>query len=223
MKKICVIEDDVGISASLKLYLESSHFEVVVHYSWAGASEFILREKPSLVILDINLPEKDGIIVCQEVRMFSQIPIIMLTARNSEVDRVTGLDSWADDYIAKPFSPRELLARITSILRRYTDETLSENGKLQYKSITLDQEKTRVFQSDTEIALTKNEYDILVKIWEAQGKLVTRDTLMKEVIWYENYMYDRTIDTHIKNLRKKLGEKDMIITLRGKWYRLNVS
>lgn len=222
MKKICVIEDDIGISTSLKLYLENCDFEIVVHYSGAGANDFIIQEKPSLVILDINLPEKDGITVCQEVREHSQVPIIMLTARNTEVDRVTWLDSWADDYIAKPFSPRELLARITSILRRSSDETLDTSDILRYKNITADIKKMQVFLGDNPLTLTKNEFDILIKIWSAQGELVTRDTLMKEVIGYENYMYDRTIDTHIKNLRKKLEDKDMILTLRWKWYRLNI-
>ncbi len=223
MKKICIIEDDVGISTSLKLYLENSDFQVVAYHTGLWAYEFIVQEKPHLVILDINLPEKDGIEVCREIRETSQVPVIMLTARNSEIDRITGLDSWADDYIAKPFSPRELLARISSILRRSSEEPiqLSEHI-LQYRNILLDTEKMLVFVSDIPTALTKNEYDILEKIWRAQGKLVSRDTLMKEVIGYDNYMYDRTIDTHIKNLRKKLDQKDMILTLRGKWYRLNI-
>jgi DNA-binding response OmpR family regulator len=222
MKKICVIEDDRWISASLKLYLESSGFEVLVYFSGESASEFIKEQKPNLVILDINLPEKDGIMVCQEVREYSQVPIIMLTARNWEIDRVTWLDSWADDYIAKPFSPRELLARISSILRRVEDIPWETHSDISFWDIHLDQEKAQVFRWSKEILFTKNEYDILEKIWLAGWKLVTRDTLMKEVIGYENYMYDRTIDTHIKNIRKKLDVKDMILTLRGKWYRLNV-
>lgn len=118
MKKICIIEDDLGISTSLKLYLENSDFIVLTHSTGAGASDLVLTESPDLVILDINLPEKDGMEVCSEVRESSQVPIIMLTARSSEIDKITGLESGADDYIAKPFSPRELLARINSILRR---------------------------------------------------------------------------------------------------------
>ena len=221
MKKICIIEDDLGISASLKLYLENSDFQVVTHSSGGWASELILSEKPDLVILDINLPEKDGIEVCAEVRKESGVPIVMLTARGWEMDRITGLETGADDYIAKPFSPRELLARINSILRRSQDHDITENIHIDYENIHIDLEKMEVSIDGNIIALTKNEYDILEKICKEDGKLVSRETLMTEVIGYDNYMYDRTIDTHIKNLRKKLNNKEMILTIRGKWYRLN--
>lgn len=221
MKKICIIEDDLGISASLKLYLENSDFFVLAHDSGAGASQLILEQKPDLVILDINLPEKDGIEVCSEVRLTSQVPIIMLTARWGEMDRITGLESWADDYIAKPFSPRELLARINSILRRSGEGEPTNTHVIDYQNISIDLEKMEVTKDSIAVSFTKNEYDILEKIVKEDGKLVSRETLMTEVIGYDNYMYDRTIDTHIKNLRKKLDNKDMILTIRGKWYRLN--
>jgi len=226
MKKICIIEDDQGILNSLKLYLENSDFWVVTFESWDGASEFIGKENPNLVILDINLPVIDGIEVCKQVRIKSDVPIIMLTARGWEWDRIDGLESGADDYIAKPFSPRELLARINSILRRSNEkkqEELSESPHiLKFNDIEIDTQKNEVRVLGEVISLTKNEYDILVKIVSAQWNMISRDVLMKEVIWYENYMYDRTIDTHIKNLRKKLGSKDTIVTIRGKWYRLNI-
>ncbi len=224
MKKICIIEDDQGILTSLKLYLENSDFWVVTYESWDWASDFVKQENPDLVILDINLPNIDGIEVCKEVRKDSNVPIIMLTARGWEWDRITWLDSGADDYIAKPFSPRELLARIQSILRRSSEKPTEENKShiLTFDNIEIDNQKNEVKISGEIISLTKNEYDILEKIVWANGNMVTRETLMKEVIWYENYMYDRTIDTHIKNLRKKLDSKDVIVTIRGKWYRLNV-
>lgn len=168
MKKICVIEDDLGISTSLKLYLENSDFEVALYHSGAGAVEFILSEKPALIILDVNLPEQSGVEVCQKLRMTSQIPIIMLTARNSENDRVSGLEAGADDYISKPFSPRELLARIATILRRSSDELPQNTQILNYENVKIDREKMQVFVDESEIALTKNEYDILEKIWGAQ-------------------------------------------------------
>lgn len=221
MKKIFIIEDDHGISASLKLYLENSDFDVICHDSWDKASELILKETPDLAILDINLPVKNGIEVCKEVRQESQVPIIMLTARSGEMDKITGLESWADDYIAKPFSPRELLARINSILRRSQDNEEEWNHVLTYQNIKLDREKMEVYVWESLVSLTKNEYDLLERIWKENWKLVSRETLMTEVIWYDNYVYDRTIDTHIKNLRKKLQNKDMILTIRGKWYRLN--
>ena len=222
MKKICIVEDDRGISASLKLYLENSDFLVSLYERGAWASDFIEKNNPDLVILDINLPEKDGMEVCKEVRENSAVPIIMLTARDSEIDKVNGLDIGADDYIAKPFSPRELLARINSIMRRSVDWTSVTNHILEYEDVFLDTQKMEVIVAENVVQLTKNEYDILEKIWRENGKLVSRETLMTEVIGYDNYMYDRTIDTHIKNLRKKLGNKDMILTIRWKWYRLNI-
>ncbi len=222
MNKICIIEDDIGIAASLKLYLENSDFEVVTHNTWDGAAEFISAQNADLVILDINLPVFDGIEVCKQVRIDSQIPIIMLTARWWELDRVTWLESWADDYIAKPFSPRELLARIQSILRRSAgSKEDTPSNVISYKNIKIFRDKTEL-QVDWEIvSVTKNEYDIMEKIFLEDGKLVSRERLMKEVIWYDNYVYDRTIDTHIKNLRKKLWWWEVILTVRWKWYRLN--
>ncbi len=222
MRKICIIEDDLGISSSLKLYLENSDFNVITYNTGEDADKYIIKELPDLVILDINLPGKDGIEVCSEVRKTSSVPIIMLTARGWEMDRVTGLESGADDYIAKPFSPRELLARINSILRRsVSDDMQATSNKIVQGNITIDTEKMELFVNEESVAITKNEYDILEKIFLENGKLVLRETLMKEVIWYDNYVYDRTIDTHIKNLRRKLWDKDIILTIRGKWYRLN--
>ena len=222
MKKILIIEDDIGISESLKLYLENSDFEVDVYRTGEGASEKVKELSPDLVILDINLPKKDGIEVCSEIRIFSSLPVVMLTAKSGEGDKIVGFEAGADDYIAKPFSPRELLARIQSILRRSQKAENPVLGNiLKFRDIEIETEKNIVRVDEKEIALTKNEYDILLKVLEYDGKLVSRDTLMKEVIGYDNYIYDRTIDTHVKNLRKKLGENEVILTVRGKWYRLN--
>jgi two-component system alkaline phosphatase synthesis response regulator PhoP len=174
-----------------------------------------VQEDPSLVILDINLPGKNGIEICEDLRKTSQIPVIMLTARGGEMDKISGLESGADDYIAKPFSPRELLARVQTILRRM-GESSETNTLMRYENISLDQDRAEVFLEKNPVTLTKNEYDLLLTIWLAGGKLVTREYLMKEVMGYDNYVYDRTIDTHIKNLRKKLQNQDMILTVRGK-------
>ena len=220
MKRLLIIEDDVWISHSLKLYLENSNLIVDLHHEWWKAVKIIKDNNYDLVILDINLPVKDGIQICKEVREFSQIPIIMLTARSSELDRINWLEIWADDYIAKPFSPRELLARINSIIRRLSDEK-EDNNFLTVWNIKINTDKKIVSVNNIDITLTKNEYDILKKIIEEDWKLVLRETLMTEVIWYEKYVYDRTIDTHIKNLRKKIGIKDLILTVRWEWYRLN--
>lgn len=227
MKKILIIEDDKWISASLKLYLENSDFEVSLHYDWYDAIEVINNTKPDLIILDLNLPWKNGIDITKEYRLIWNTPIIMLTARSSELDRINGLEIWADDYVAKPFSPRELLARINTIIRRIPElkeDKIAEQNKdiLKCCDIEIDLNKKIVKKQNKVISLTWNEYDILKKLFEENWKVVSRDFIMKEIIGYDNYLYDRTIDTHIKNLRKKLDIKDFIITIRWEWYRINI-
>ena len=221
MKTILIIEDDKWISKSLKLYLKNSWFHVENHEEWINATNKIKRLSPDLVIMDINLPWKDWIQITKELREFSQIPIIMLTARTREIDKITGIEIWADDYVEKPFSPRELLARINSIIRRSQWDNKQNKKILVFDFIEIDTEKLKVRANNEEINLTKNEYDILKRLVEEDWKLLTRETIMKEVIWYEKYIYDRTIDTHIKNLRRKLWNKNIIITVRWEWYRLN--
>ncbi len=227
MKKILIIEDDKWISASLKLYLENSDFEVFLHDEWLNAIEVINNTNPDLIILDLNLPWKNGIDITREYRLNWNTPIIMLTARSSELDRINGLEIWADDYIAKPFSPRELLARINTIIRRIPEIKI-ENKEIENKNvlkcfdIEIDVNKKIVKRQNKIISLTSNEYDILKKLFEENWKVVSREYIMKEIIWYDNYLYDRTIDTHVKNLRKKLDTKDLILTIRWEWYRINI-
>lgn len=218
MEKILIIEDDIWIANSLKLYLENSDFIALTYNSWEGALEKILEYKPNLVILDINLPVKNGIEIISELRKISDIPVIILTARWSENDKISGLENGADDYIAKPFSPRELLTRIKTILRRSHQ---NEDKSFVFQNLKLDLQKKSLEIDGKNIALTKNEYDLLERLLKENWKVISRETLMKEVMWYDNYMYDRTLDTHIKNLRKKLPNENMILTIRWEWYRLN--
>jgi DNA-binding response OmpR family regulator len=223
MNKILIIEDDLWISASLKLYLENSNFVVELYNEWLNAISMIKKIKPDLVILDINLPGKDWIEITKELRLTSTLPVIMLTARSSEFDRVNWLENWADDYIAKPFSPRELLARINTIVRRLSINIESVNPdilSIQWVDINI---VNRIVTVDWhKITLTSNEHDILKKLFQEKWRIVSRETIMKEIIWYDKYIYDRTIDTHIKNLRKKVWKIDFILTIRWEWYRLNI-
>jgi len=226
MQKILIIEDDIWISNSLKLYLENSNYQIELCDNWIKAIWKIKDVIPDLIILDINLPGKDWMQICRELRDFSSIPVVMLTARDSEYDRISWLEIWADDYIAKPFSPRELLARIHTILKRTSkssdkDEQNSENI-IKYENIIIDILKKIVKIDNEEIALTKNEYELFEKIAIDDWKVLSREKLMTDVLWYDNYVYDRTLDTHIKNLRKKIDIwKDVILTVRWEWYRLN--
>lgn len=219
MKKILIIEDDKWISASLKLYLENSNYNIELHHDWIDAVEKFKRVNPDLIILDINLPWKDWIEITDEIRKTSQVPIVMLTARWSEVDRIKWLEIWADDYIAKPFSPRELLARLNTIIRRVKDNW--NDNSISFEWIVINSDKKIVEIDWVNIWLTWNEFEILKKIFEANWWIVTRETIMTEIIWYDNYLYDRTIDTHIKNIRKKIWKKDIILTVRWEWYRIN--
>ena len=224
MKKILIVEDDIWISQSLKLYLENSDFSVSVHDEWGLAVNKFKQINPDLTILDINLPNKNWIDICKEIRTIWNKPIIMLTARTWELDKIECLEIWADDYIAKPFSPRELLARIKNSLKRTSKEEEEKPKKwnfITFENIKIDLLKMKIFINEEEIQITKNEFDIAKKIFEYNWKLVSREVLMTEVIGYDKYIYDRTIDTHIKNLRKKLGKKEIILTVRGEGYRLN--
>ena len=223
MNKLLIVEDDKGISNSLKLYLENSDLEIDLYHTGKWAVKKIVEGDYSAIILDVNLPVMDWIEICKNVREQSEIPIIMLTARTSEMDKIKWLEIWADDYIEKPFSPRELLARINVVLRRNfnkKEEEVDENI-IKIENIEINKNKKIVKSDKIEINLTKNEYDILVKICEENWNIVSRETLMRDVIWYEKYVYDRTLDTHIKNIRKKIGNKGLILTVRWEGYRLN--
>jgi len=221
MNKILIVEDDKWISASLKLYLENSNYKVKLYEEWLNAINEFRKVKPDLIIMDINLPWKDWIEITKEIRKESPVPIIMLTARWSEIDRINGLEIWADDYIAKPFSPRELLARINTILRRISDSDNPKKKTVSFEWIIINEDKKIVEVDWVNIWVTWNEYEILKKIIEADWWIVTRETIMTEIIWYDKYIYDRTIDTHIKNIRKKIWKKDIILTVRWEWYRIN--
>lgn len=219
MEKIYIVEDNFWILKSLELYLKNSWYEVYIEDSWLNAVENILKIKPNLVVLDINLPWKNWIEICKWIREKENMPIIMLTARNTENDKLEAFSSWADDYMAKPFSPKELLARIKSILRRIEIKEEKWNF-IRVDNIEMNLDKMKVYISGQEEFFTKNEFDILKKIIEASWKIVYRQELM-DIIWYSEYLFDRTIDTHIKNIRKKIKNKDVILTVRGEWYRLN--
>lgn len=221
MKKILIIEDDVWISSSLKLYLENSNFVVELYYEGLWAIDKINETNPDLIILDLNLPWKNGDEIIKEFRETKDTPIILLTARSTEMDKIHGFELGADDYIAKPFSPRELLARISTILKRVPNQEKAGQNIINYQDIKLDIENKKVSKAWKDVILTTNEYEILKKLLEEKWKIVPREVIMKEIIGYDNYLYDRTIDTHIKNLRKKLDAKDLIVTIRWEGYKIS--
>jgi len=212
---ILLIDDDQWIVDSLVLYLESE-FDVHVCMRGDEVVKMFTELAPQVVILDINLPGKDGLTVLQELREISQVPILMLSARDDQDNISASFEYQADDYIGKPFSPREVIMRIKAILRRGTTQAIPKG--LVYKDLRFIESELRVIRGSKSIVLTKSEFQILTYIINHAGKIVSREDLMKEIMGYSNFLYDRTIDTHIKNIRHKVGD-DVLITVRGIGYK----
>lgn len=212
MDKVLLIDDDAGIVESLSLYLTESEFEVHKCLDGDKALPLFHDIKPDIVILDINLPGKDGIQIVRDIREFSETPILMLSARDDQKAIIECLELGADDYVSKPFSPREIIMRLKAILRRGGVKA-SQDGSTNYKDIRLVEDELCVYRDGVSHDLTKSEFYLLRRIIEGEGSVVKREELMHEIMGYSNYVYDRTIDTHVKNIRKKIGE-DVIQTVR---------
>lgn len=226
-QKILVVEDDAKIVRTLRLYLEKGGFTAVPVYDGKDAMPAFRRERPDLVLLDLNLPGLDGLEVCRSLRRESTVPIIMLTARVDETDRLIGLELGADDYIVKPFSPREVVARIRAVLRRVEGE-LSIHEHMRAGYIELDLSTHQAWVGGAPVELTRSEFEILAALVGNPGRVLSRSQLLKSTqgVAYEGY--ERNIDQHIKNLRSKfrhLGDEytQLIETVYGVGYRLNPS
>ncbi len=220
---ILVVEDDTKMVNLLRLYLEREGYTVVATYDGRSALEAAERTRPSLVILDLMLPHVDGIEVCKQLRASSEVPILMLTARVDEVDRLLGLSLGADDYVPKPFSPREVVARVKAILRRASRQEppkVMSHGELQ-----MDVERHRVTVNGAEVHVTPIEFKLLQAFLESPERAFTREQLLNRVYaFHEVDVVDRTIDVHIGKLREKLGDDPasprFIATVRGVGYKL---
>jgi len=223
MHTILIVEDDAGIVRPLSLYAEKEGYRVEVCHDGIRALDVFREIKPDLVILDINLPGKSGIEVCEDIRRESEVPIIVLSARDSEKDKLALFELGADDYVAKPFSARELLARIAAVIKRTESRKKPRPSKmLTIGDIEIDTKAFVVRKGAEEIRLTKTEFSILEYCAKNMQNVIKRESIMKDVMGYDNYIYDRTIDTHMKNIRKKLGEGIDIETVRGVGYRIHV-
>lgn len=218
MTRILLVEDDPGIVHSLSLYLTQSSIDMSIAQNGEEAVKLFRENRDyfDLIILDLNLPKKDGFSVCEEVRETSNIPIIILSARDGEDDKVRALELGADDYISKPFSPRELVARIGAILKRLGKQTSEEHSgsEVSFGELILNPQEYLLKNNGAPVKVTKTEFLILAFLIEHHEHIVERETLMKEIIGYDHYLYDRTIDTHMKNLRKKIGDTVNIETIR---------
>jgi two-component system, OmpR family, response regulator len=219
---ILLVEDEENIASLVELYLKNDGYTVEHVADGVSALAAAERMKPSLVILDVMLPGMDGLEVCRRLRATSKIPIIMLTARDGEVDRVLGLELGADDYVTKPFSPRELVARVKAVLRRAEpDEAPAvDDERLSLGPVRIDVARRDVLVGEQPVELTAREFDLLAFLVRNRGIVFSRDRLLERVWGYERPVDTRTVDSHVKSVRQKLGDGGAIIkTLRGVGYK----
>ena len=219
---ILAVDDEVHILELISFNLKAAGYHVVTALTGEEALKRCEVEKPSLVLLDIMLPGIDGLEVCRRLkgdRTTSNIPIIMLTARGDEVDKILGLELGADDYITKPFSVRELAARVKPLLRRVAPQQESEPQTLRAGDIMIDITNYEAFKGGEKLSLTLKEFELLKVLVLSRGKVLTRDFLLDRIWGYEYYGETRTVDVHIRHLRQKLGEEPYIETVRGVGYR----
>ncbi len=222
---IMVVEDEPKIAQLLVDYLQREGFRVTVLNDGVHAVEMIRERQPDFLILDLMLPGKDGLTICREVRQFSNLPIMMLTAKVDEIDRLIGLELGADDYVCKPFSPREVVARVRTIQRRLQQQPVAATAsELSYRNITLDLDKYQCSVQEQRIELTPVEFKMLRGLMLQPGRVFSRDQLMDLSYTDERVVSDRTIDTHVKNLRKKLSQsgddEELIHSIYGVGYKI---
>jgi DNA-binding response OmpR family regulator len=202
---ILVVDDEPNIVELARLYLEKEGFRVAEARSGEEALRLLEELHPALMVLDIMIPEPDGWEVCRRIRSRSNLPIIMLTAREDEVDKVVGLELGADDYLTKPFSPRELVARVKAVLRRTTFSG-EPRDVLHVDNLVIDASRRKVFQSEKEVELTPREFDLLYTLALNRGIVLSREKLLERVWGYDYYGDTRTVDVHIRHIRDKLGD-----------------
>ncbi|HYF83259.1 MAG TPA: response regulator transcription factor [Clostridia bacterium] len=231
-QRILVIEDETNIQELIKYNLEKNGYKVVVSDNGIDGLEEAIANVPDLILLDLMLPGMDGLEVCKRLRMdkrTKKVPIFMLTAKSEELDKILGLELGADDYITKPFSIKELIARIRAAMRRISDDRNEEaDGKesstiLKVRDIEIDSEKYEVLKNGEKLVLTLKEFELLKMLIENKGKVLTRDFLLDKIWGYDYVGETRTVDVHIRHIRQKIndeeGSNQMIETIRGVGYR----
>ena len=208
IEKILIVEDEPKLAVLLTDYLKVSGFEVFTLSDGMEVEAWVRENKPNLIILDIMLPGRDGIEICKNIRIFSRVPIIMVTARIEEIDRLLGLELGADDYICKPFSPREVVARVKAVLRRVND-----GQAIQAQGLVLDEHTYRATLHGRNLELTAVEFKLLQLLVEHPGRIFSRQQIMERIYHEERFVSDRTVDSHIKKLRRKIETVDSQTTL----------
>jgi DNA-binding response OmpR family regulator len=225
--RILVVDDEPAVTDLLAYNLRKAHYEVLTAADGASALRLAHNSQPDLILLDVMIPEVDGLDVCRELRKSSGVPIIMITARGEEIDRVLGLEIGADDYVTKPFSVRELMARIKAVLRRIQNEGTNQKPSILFRGpgqLVMDVERRTVQVGATSIELTRLEFDLLHRLLINSGRVLTRERLLEQAWGYEYVGDTRAVDSAIKRLRAKLREAspeaDCIESVRGVGYRI---
>ena len=219
---VLVVEDESSIASFVALYLKNAGYTVRTAATGTEALSQVAASQPALIVLDLMLPDIDGIEVCRRIRKSSDVPILMLTARDEDVDKIIGLEVGADDYLTKPFNPRELVARVKSILRRATPERRQiESKQLSHGELTIDAGRREVRVGDQEVQLAPKEFDLLWELLDHRGLVLTRDQLLERVWGYTFAGDTRTVDVHVRQLRRKLGEACPIVTVWGVGYKVS--
>ncbi len=208
MRTILVVEDEEAIAEAVRARLASEGYRVQVTHDGPQALQAVAAERPDLVVLDLMLPGMDGLEVCQEIQKRDWVPVLMLTARTEEADKVAGFAVGADDYLTKPFSMRELAARVRAILRRMERiEGLKSSEPVMRFDLTIDAARRRVLREDEEVSLTPLEFEILLTLAKSPGVVFSRDQLMDRVWGYRDYAGGRVVDSHVARIRRKLGDE----------------
>jgi two-component system, OmpR family, alkaline phosphatase synthesis response regulator PhoP len=222
MTTVLVVEDEIEIARVVRDYLRNAGFEVIVVGDGGSAVASVRSAKPDLLVLDLGLPGRDGLDVAREIRRWSDTPIVMLTARGDETDRIVGLEIGADDYVVKPFSPKELIARVRAVLRR-TRTAARGDEVVRAGDVEIDTAKMRVSVGGTQVDLTPTEFQLLATLAREPGRVFTRSQLLDAVHGVAIESYERAIDAHVKNIRRKIepspGSPRYVVTVHGVGYR----
>jgi two-component system, OmpR family, alkaline phosphatase synthesis response regulator PhoP len=223
VRTILIVEDEMNIARLVRDYLEHAGFEVIVTGDGESALASARGSKPDLMVLDLGLPGRDGLDVAREIRRTSNVPIVMLTARGDEADRVAGLELGADDYVVKPFSPKELVARVRALLRRSDAATDTGAEVLRVADVEVDVPRMRVSVGGRPVDVTPTEFELLATLARQPGRVFTRGQLLDAIHGVSIESYERAIDAHVKNLRRKIepepGRPRYLLTVRGVGYR----
>jgi DNA-binding response OmpR family regulator len=218
---VLVVEDEASISSFISLYLKNSGYEVRSAATGAEAIQQLQAGPVSLILLDLMLPDVDGIDLARRLRQRWDVPILMLTARDEDVDKIIGLEVGADDYMTKPFTPRELVARVKAILRRSAPERREREEKvMRHGELVIDAGRREVRVGETEVQLAPKEFDLLWELLDHKGLVLTRDQLLERVWGYTFAGDTRTVDVHVRQLRRKLGDASPIVTVWGVGYKV---